>query len=130
MNHNSLGFSSAEMVVGLLTVGVLAGAGLQGYAATRARANIVRMVDDLRNLANSEEGYFADHATYYGGAVPSAALAFVPSAGVTMIIDQAGPTGWSATAVTTGTRRVCKVFYGKTVGGAAPAAETQAACTR
>ena len=130
MEDNRRGFASAEMLVVLLLIGMLAGVGLPRYAATKENARVARMVDDLRNLAVSEEAYFADHATYYRGVLPSTALAFQPSAGVTLTIDSAAVTGWSATASTMGTSQHCVVFYGDAAPSVPAAGETQAACTR
>ncbi len=130
MEDNRRGFASAEMLVVLLLIGILAGVGLPWYAATKENVRVARMVDDLRNLAVSEEAYFADHATYYRGVLPSTALAFQPSAGVTLTIDSAAVTGWSATASTMGTSQHCVVFYGDAAPSVPAAAETQAACTR
>ena len=124
------GFASAEMLVTtLIVVGVVAAIALQKYASIRDGAHVTVMVEDLRHLAASQEAYFADHQTYYGGEVPSPALAFVPSAGVTLKIDAAGATGWSATAVAMGTRRRCSALYGD-AGPEGYAAVEHAVCAR
>ena len=81
MTGHRRGSASAEMLIVLMIViGVLAAVGLQKYAALSEKAHVAVMVDNLRNLAASEEAYFADHASYYGGELPSTALAFVPRA--------------------------------------------------
>ena len=128
--HRRRGSASAEMLIMMLIViGVLAAVGLQKYGAIKESAHVTVLVDNLRSLAASEEAYYADHSTYYGGEVPSSALAFVPSAGVIMTIDAAGAMGWSATAATQGTKRHCSALYGDG-GPAIPAiVEKQAACT-
>jgi len=119
MTGRRRGAVSAEMLIVLMIViGVLAAVGLEKYAALSENAQVAAMVANLRNLAASEEAYFADHASYYGGEVPSTALAFVPSGDVTMRIDAAGAAGWSATAAARGTKRRCSVLYGD--GGPAP----------
>ena len=100
------------LIVLLIAIGVLAAVGLQKYSALREGAHVTVMVDNLRNLAASEEAYYADYSTYYGGELPSSALRFVPTAGVTMTIDAAGSMGWSATAAAIGTKRHCTVVYG------------------
>lgn len=129
MKGHRRGFASAEMLIVLLiAIGVLAAVGLQKYAALRENAHVTVMVDNLRNLAASQEAYFADHASYYGGEVPSPALPYEPSAGVTMTIDAAGQTGWSATAAARGTKRHCSVLYGDGGPALVPGFEQQTPC--
>jgi Tfp pilus assembly protein PilE len=129
MKDHRRGFASAEMLIVLLIViGVLAAIGLQKSAALREDAHLTVMVDNLRNLAVSEEAYFADHASYYGGEVPSPAMSFVPSGGVSVRIDAAGGAGWSATAAARGTRRHCSVVYGDGGPGLPTGMEKQTAC--
>jgi Tfp pilus assembly protein PilE len=129
MKGQKRGFASAEMLIVLLiAIGVLAAVGLQKYAALRESADVTVMVDNLRNLAASQEAYFADHASYYGGEVPSPALPFVPTPGVTMTIEAAGAMGWSATAAATGAKRHCSVFYGDGGPVLSAGVEKQTAC--
>jgi Tfp pilus assembly protein PilE len=118
------------LIVLLIAIGVLAAVGLQKYSALKESAHLTVMVDNLRGLAASEEAYYADHSTYYGGELPSPVLRFVPTAGVTMKIDAAGAMGWSATAAAIGTKRHCSVLYGDG-GPAIPAVfENATPCAR
>jgi Tfp pilus assembly protein PilE len=129
MTGHRRGSASAEMLIVLMIIiGVLAAVGLQKYAALSENAHVAVMVDDLRKLAASEEAYFADHASYYGGEVPSTVLAFVPSSDVLMRIDAAGAAGWSATAASRGTKRHCSVMYGDGGPALAPGVETRTPC--
>ena len=130
MNDNRRGLTSAEMLLFVLMSGVRAGAGVSRFAAMRDTARAAVMVDDLRKLAASEEAYFADHATYYGGTVPSTGLAFMPSAGVTLTIVSAGAKGWSATAATIGSRKRCMAVFGENEPVDSARTETQATCAR
>ena len=71
------------------------------------------MKGDLRNLATAQEGYYGDNNVYYGGALPSAALLYNPSQGVTITITNADNTGWAATrAYPSITTRTCALFQG------------------
>jgi Tfp pilus assembly protein PilE len=118
------------LVATLIVIGVLAVVGLQQSAVMRESAHVTVMVDDLRKLAESEEAFYADHSTYYGGTVPSGLLAFMPSAGVIIRIDAASANGWAATAVTTGSSRHCVAVFGKPGRDDSDRAETQATCIR
>jgi Tfp pilus assembly protein PilE len=129
MTGHRRGSASAEMLIVLMIViGVLAAVGLQKYAALSENARVAVMVDNLVNLAASEEAYYADHASYYGGELPSTAMAFVPSGDVTMRIDAAGEAGWSATAAARGTTRRCSVLYGDGGPALAPGVEKRTPC--
>jgi hypothetical protein len=70
------------------------------------------MKSDLRNLASSQEGYWVENRTYYGGAIPNAALRFQPTLGVTVTIVSATDAGWSASATAPGTLQTCVIYYG------------------
>ena len=130
MKRGSRGFASAEMLVTTLIVaGAVAAVAMRRYASIKDGANITVMAVDLRHLAASQEVYFADHARYYAGEVPSSELAFVPSAGVTVRITSAGATGWAATAAAVGTTRRCSALYGD-AGPNGSAAIEHAACAR
>lgn len=123
------GLASPELLVVLLIViGVLAAIGLQRYASLKEGAAVTVMVDNLRNLAASEEAYFADHAAYYGGEVPSPALSFVPTGGVRATIESAGKMGWSATATVAGIQRRCSVMFGDGGSGARAIVQNSADC--
>jgi type II secretory pathway pseudopilin PulG len=128
MNVNGRGFTSIEMLVAILIMVAVAGFGVQWSAGSRESARVTAMVDDLRKLAASEEAYYADHSTYYRGVLPSPALAFVPSPGVTMTVDAAGSTGWAATAAAVGTSRHCSALYGNAGSAGAVPAEEQTIC--
>lgn len=123
------GLASPELLVVLLIViGVLAAIGLQRYGALKEGAAVTVMVDNLRSLAVSEEAYFADHATYYGGEVPSPALTFFPTDGVRATIESAGKMGWSATATVAGIQRRCRVVFGDGGTGVPAIVQNSADC--
>ncbi len=123
------GFTLIELLIVIVILGLLAAIAIPKYGATKEKTYITRMTNDLRNLATSEEAYFIDNSTYYGGSLPSAILVFTPSTGVTIVVNSADNTGWSATASSVGTTRQCMVFYGNAAPLGAATVETRVGCT-
>jgi type IV pilus assembly protein PilA len=110
---NRRGFTLIELLIVVVIIGILAAIAIPRFAATKEKALLGTLKSDLRNLATAEEGYYYDNSTYYGGAVPNAALEFVPSAGVTITLSNVSITGWSATATHVGVPgKTCALFYG------------------
>jgi len=67
----------------------------RAVSTTRMRAYQAAMRSDLRNLAVSQESYFADHTTY---TADIGALGYIATQGVTVEIRGATDRGWSAIA--------------------------------
>lgn len=112
------GFTLIELLIVVVIIGILASIAIPKFGSTKERAYLAKMKGDLRNLATAQESYNGDNQTYYGGAIPSALLAFTPSSGVTLTMVEATAGGWSATATYVGTPKTCAMFY----AGAAPLA--------
>lgn len=129
MQRQDNGFTLIELLWVVVIIGILAGLALPKYAATKEKALTARMVSDLRNMSVSEEAYFNDFSLYYGGSIPAPGLIFSPSSGVTVEIDEATQTGWSATAASEGTPKQCMIFFGSAAPVGAATTEGQAACT-
>ena len=74
------------------------------------------MKSDLRNMATTQESYFADYQIYIGGtannttAGTSSIYGFVPSAGVTVTAVATGGTGWNSRSAHTATTKTCAIF--------------------
>ncbi|MEO7963339.1 MAG: pilin, partial [Gemmatimonadaceae bacterium] len=94
------------------------------FANTKEKAYLASMKSDLRNMATTEESYFADFQVYTAGSAQNRAstasiYGFVPSAGVLVTAAATGGTGWSATAAHTATTKTCAIFIN--VAAVAPA---------
>jgi len=129
MRDGKRGFTLVELLIVIVIIGILAAIAIPKYGATKEKTYVTRMVNDLRNLATSQEAYFIDYTTYYNGSLPGPNLVFTPSVGVTLLVDEATATGWSATASTVGTTRQCMVFYGSAAAVAPATIEGKPACT-
>jgi prepilin-type N-terminal cleavage/methylation domain-containing protein len=128
MRTNSRGFTLIELLIVVVIIGILAAIAIPKFASTKEKAVLSQMKGDLRNLVTSQEGYAADALVYYGGPIPTAAMTYNPSQGVTLTIVEATNAGWSATATSTGTTWTCAVYIGTAAPVAPAPAEGVIAC--
>ena len=116
---NRKGFTLIELLIVVVIIGILAAIAIPKFASTKEKAYLASMKSDLRNLATTEEGFFADNQVYTavaasnvaGVATPDPATGFVPSAGVTITAGLSGQ-GWSAQTTHTATVKVCDIYMG------------------
>ena len=129
MDRMRRGFTLIELLIVIVILGILAAIAIPKFAATKEKSYIARMTSDLRNVATSQEAYFSDYATYYGGTIPSALLVYNPSPGVTVVMNGASVSGWAATASSVGTARQCQIFVGTSGPNGVATVEGRVACT-
>lgn len=125
----SAGFTLIELLIVVVIIGILAAIAIPKFAQTKERAVISKMRADLRNLATSQEAYFGEHLTYYSGAIPSAAMAYAPSSGVTISLASVSAAGWGASATSTGTAVECQLYAGSGGPMGVATQEGSVACT-
>lgn len=125
MNKTRKGFTLIELLIVVVIIGILAAIAIPKFANTKEKAYLASMKSDLRNMATTEESYFADNQVYVAGtasnttAGTASVYGFVPSTGVTLTAAATGGQGWSATTSHTATTKTCSIFVG--VAAVAPA---------
>jgi prepilin-type N-terminal cleavage/methylation domain-containing protein len=128
MRARESGFTLIELLIVVVIIGILAAIAIPKFGATKEKAYIATMKSDLHNLSTAEESFFYDSNTYYGGVIPGAAIAYKPSAGVSVTVNSADGKGWAATATSTYTSRTCAVFYGSATPPSPATVEGVVAC--
>jgi prepilin-type N-terminal cleavage/methylation domain-containing protein len=107
--HARPGFSLFELFTVLAIIAILTALAVPRIHGAKHRFYVATMVEDLRNLAVTEESYWAAVDTYTNDMV---ALKFQASPGVTITFVTADQTGWSATAAIVNDTSICAVYYG------------------
>ena len=120
------GFTLIELLMVVVIIGLLASVLVPRFLHTREKAFVASMKSDLRNLASAQESYFYDYIAYATSL--SNLVAFRPSTGVTVTINQATMGGWSATAAHNNSARQCFLFVGNASPVGAATQEGQIAC--
>src|SRR5262245_16616703 len=100
------------MLVVMVIIGLLAAIAGPQFSIAREKTYVSVMRTDLRNFSTAEESYFYDFATYSSDPATVYARGFESSKDVTLSVNEATATGWSATATHPGTPSTCSIFMG------------------
>lgn len=104
------GFTLIELLIVVVIIGILAAVAIPKFSATREKAYVASMRSDLRNLASLQELYF-EQSFSFGSDLN--ALDFTGSQGVSVSVNEATGSGWSAVATHSGVPGdACAVFHG------------------
>src|SRR5436305_8931785 len=69
-NTNRKGFTLIELLIVVVIIGILAAIAIPKFSSTKEKAYVAAMKSDLKNLVNTEEGFYADSGYY----APAASL--------------------------------------------------------
>ena len=129
MRRRNRGFTLIELLIVVVIIGILASIAITNFGNSKERAMVAAMKTDLRNLVSAEEAYYSNGQTYYGGAVPNAAMPYDPSDNITVTLSSVSATGWSAQATHVSTPKTCAIFMGTGAPIAPAIVEGRVACT-
>ena len=107
--RSSKGFTLIELLIVVVIIGILATIAIPKFQSIKQRAYVASMQADLRTLVTVQEAYFSDWVTYSS---TTTNLNYLASAGNTITITANSATGWSATAGTTLSTKVCGIYVG------------------
>jgi len=124
------GFTLIELLIVVVIIAILSAIAIPKFSSTKEQAYVSKMKSDLRNLATAQEAYVTDNLAYYSGVVPSSALVYGPSPGVTIVINEGTAAGWAATAsYPSNSSRTCALFSGTATPPPPATVEGGIACT-
>ncbi len=123
------GFTLIELMLALVIVGLLAAIALPQFSHARERTYVAVMKTDLRNFVTAEESYFYDFSVYTSSVVSVEPRGFKTSANVSLQVNEATSSGWSATVSHVGTPVECYLFLGSAAPVGSATAEGVVSCT-
>jgi type IV pilus assembly protein PilA len=118
-----------ELVVVVAIVGLLAAIAGPQLAGARERTYVAAMKVNLRNFATAEESYFCDFAMYSSDVSQVQIRGFSTSQDVTIQVNEATLSGWSATVTHTRSPVSCYMFMGTAAPVGAATSEGVIACS-
>ena len=121
------GVTFIELLTVVVIIGLLALFAIPRLARNKEKTIVATMQSDLRNLATAEEGFYYNNSTYSNDPV---ALNITLSQGNVLVINEATPSGWSATISNPPiTPQKCYLFHGNATPVGSATTEGLADCS-
>ena len=124
---NRKGFTLIELLIVVVIIGILAAIAIPKFQAVRMKGYRAAMMADLRNLASLQELYYNDAFSF---STDQAALEYTTSEGVSVVVNEASISGWSAEATHAGIpTESCAIYHGSAAPLAPATVESMVACS-
>jgi prepilin-type N-terminal cleavage/methylation domain-containing protein len=123
------GFTLIELLVVCVIIGLLAAIVGPQLSIARERTYVSVMRTDLRNFATAEESYFYDFSVYASTPASVQQRGFETSQNVSLTVNEATASGWSATISHVGTTQQCFMFLGNAAPVGSAVSEGVVACS-
>ena len=128
MKRSNSGFTLIELLIVVVIIGILAAIAIPKFSVAREKAYMAAAKADLRNLASQQEIYFNSN---YSFSTDLAALQFVASEGVTVVINEASGVGWSGVSTHSGVPgESCSLYHGAATPVLPATVESVVMCSR
>jgi prepilin-type N-terminal cleavage/methylation domain-containing protein len=116
------GFTLIELLIVIVIIGILAAIAMPKLGKVRERGYFKAVMSDLRNLQTQQEIYYNPQFQLYASTLPDLPN-YRNSPGVTVVITEAGNTGWAATGshAALDAAQTCAVYFGTVTSVPAPA---------
>lgn len=126
MTRRRTAFTLVELLVVVVIIGIIAAIAIPKFRNTKGKGYAASLKTDLRNLATAEESFFYSNG-HYTTALDS--VPFKGSPGVSVTVQEASTTGWSANATHPESYPLrCAVFMGNATPLAPATAEGVIGC--
>jgi prepilin-type N-terminal cleavage/methylation domain-containing protein len=120
------GFTIIEVLAVVAILGILALLGYSRLQSSRDKATIAAMTSDLRAIAEEQEAHYFQNRTYSNNL---ATLNANLSAGNTIVIVEATPSGWSGQASNPNVVKQCYIVVGNAVPIGSAASDGGISCS-
>ena len=106
------GFTLIELLVVVVIIGLLVAIVGPQFGLARERTYVSVMRSDLRNFVTAQESYLYDFQVYASSPATVEQRGFETSKDVSLTVNEATSSGWSATTGHVGTPQQCFIYLG------------------
>lgn len=127
MKVGAQGFTLIELLTVVVIIGLLTAIAIPRFGSARNKTHRAQMQSSLKTLVSAQESYFEENTSY---ATDVNDLEFNQTPGVTIMITETDPNGWSAKASHASVTEECGFYIGNVSPPAGvPVTEGVVGCT-